>query len=79
MVSKSKSGTYQTQVPLSLEHASGMVGDFVDHYNALRLLSTIGYITSGIIRWQRKEDPRERERQLQEGRKAQLPKEVDQC
>jgi hypothetical protein len=35
----------RVRTPLSLEYASDIVADFVDHYNTRRLHSAIGYIT----------------------------------
>jgi transposase InsO family protein len=40
-----KSTCIRVRTPLSLQDAINIVADFVDHYNASRLHSAIGYIT----------------------------------
>lgn len=40
-----KSDSIRVTPPTSLEHARKVVGEFVDHYNTVRLHSAIGYIT----------------------------------
>ena len=66
-----KSECIRPKCPLSIEDARRIVGDFVDHYNSVRLHSAIGYIApkdkldgleKGIFA--------ERDRKLQEAREA---------
>jgi putative transposase len=40
-----KGDCIRVRVPLSLDDARRLVGDFVDHYNGVRLHSAIGYVT----------------------------------
>jgi hypothetical protein len=57
-------------VPLSLEDARRLVGRYVEHYNAVRLHSAIGYVTpQAKLEGRQQQIFTERDRKLEEARR----------
>ena len=64
-----KHDAIRRQTPLSREDALGVVGDFVGHYNTVRLHSALGYVTpNDFLEGKQKAIHDERDRKLEEAR-----------
>jgi transposase InsO family protein len=64
-----KSECIRKRIPLSLEEAQRLVGDYVEHYNNVRLHSAIGYISpKDKLEGREKEIFADRDRKLHEAR-----------
>ena len=68
-----KEQAIRPKTPLSLEDARRVVGDFVEHYNTVRLHSALGYVTPRDRMEGRQVAIQEaRDRKLEEAREARL-------